>query len=376
MTISKARAVVAMALGFSIAIGLSGCRGVWQPLFRQQNQNVYTADQLRADLISLANTYELQISSAVEEIASRTTEMRQRKDALLWQMIVIPRVRRLAFLPDPKQGFLAMLIVSAAMHDYLSEGEGKQIFGEYQPIAIETARSLEEQAFAIGRTFLDDEQRRKLREQVDRIVAANPVRGTFSPESFVSAVQQTQDRGGGVGWVLNIPMVPVRALTGVSEGAQAIHEFTDTAQYLADVDRALVAVRDLAGPFGTLAGQVQLAGASWTDALREIRAMQGTGDGEAKPDERVPFDIRDYEATAREIQVTSAEIRGLVTDLHGLVDAPGLSDLVARVSSIEESGRAMIDLAAWRACQVVVVFFILLLGYRLLVSSLARRRGA
>lgn len=446
-----------------MAIAYAGCQSAWQPLFRSGEETKYTQEQLRADLVSLANSYELQISAAADKISRSTTETHYREDALLWQMIVLPRVRRLAFLPDPRQGYLAMLVVSAGLRDYFEQGEGKDLFGEYQSIAIDTSRALETEAYSVGTRFLTEEQLREVREEVAAIVEKSPVRGTFSPESFVSAVQQTTSDDDNIGWVVKLPMVPVRALTGVSEGAQAIHEFTDASRYLsdvaaslpqmmrwqtellvydlerrdsvlaglsgweeladssqrlaeaaerlpedmriqtadlidqlqkqqedlrrtltearsaiADVDRALLSARQLAEPFAALAGQVQLAGASWTDAMREVRAMQGNGSAASPTKEKKEFDIREYEATAREVTVAAAEIRDLVLELHRLVESPQLSTaingLTAGVGRAEASSQALINLVAWRLFQLVVFFFLALLGYRTVAVRLTRSR--
>jgi hypothetical protein len=147
------------ALLLALAIACAGCQSAWQPLFRQGGEAKYTQEQLRADLVSLANNYELQTSAAADKISRGSTESRYREDALLWQMIVLPRVRRLAFLPDPRQGYLAMLVVSAGLRDYFEQGEGKDLFGDQQSIAVDTSRSLEEEAYSVGTRFLTVRER-------------------------------------------------------------------------------------------------------------------------------------------------------------------------------------------------------------------------
>lgn len=433
------------------AFQLCGCALTRLPWLGDRNGTTYTQEQLRADLVSLANTYEMQVNSAAETIKRTASERNQRENALLWQMTVLPRVHRLAFLPDPKQAFLATFVLSRALASYFENGDGKDLFGDQQYRAIEISKVFETECDTIAQRFLTPAQRRQLDEDVAETVRANPIRGVFTPESFVAAVQQStrmRDRGA---WVVELPMVPVKALTGVSDTAQAIQEFTDATLYLTnvaaglpqvmrwhtelllydvenrdsvtsalsawtelaessrrvsaaaeqlpddlravvgeqnaqlqqtlaetraaieEVEKALHSARELAQPYGTLATQVERAGTSWTELVREIRAMQSSGDDDPNR-ERNDFDILEYEATAREIGAASSEIRGLLVELRHLAEAPGLANSVSAMSSqidaAETRSREVIDHAAWRAFQLLVF---LLLGLAALRFATARR---
>jgi hypothetical protein len=93
--------------------------------------------------------------------------------------------------------------------------------------------------------------------------------------------------------------------------------------------------------------------------------MQGNGSAASATEEKKEFDIREYEATARQVTVASAEIRDLVLELHRLVDSPQLSTAISELTAV----------VAWRLSQIIAVFFLVLLGYRVAASRLARPRA-
>jgi len=115
---------------------------------------------------------------------------------------------------------------------------------------------------------------------------------------------------------------------------------------IGQASEAVAQARELAGPLQETATQLREASALW----REILGPQ-TPRG---PDDR-PFDVREWEAAARAIGTTAAELRGLAGELQGL------------------SGSAGLDRLFWRAVALLVVLFALLLAYRVLASRLVRR---
>jgi hypothetical protein len=115
--------------------------------------------------------------------------------------------------------------------------------------------------------------------------------------------------------------------------------------------------------------------------VEEIRALRGTADDTAAEEptraaapER-PFDIREYESTARQIQAAAAELRGTIGALQGLMGSSEAAAAVGGLDAAVARGKRLVDVVAWRAVQVLVAFFTLLLVYRLAVSALERRAG-
>jgi hypothetical protein len=369
------------------------------------------------------------ISAAAHEISSRTRDRAILRRTPLWKVEMIPLASNASYISNPQQAYVAQLMLAVAMRQYLEEGSGAALFGEHQPIAVEAARELERDVRALGARFLDPAELDRLGGEVEALGRKHPIRGEFSPGALMEGLTDPETRSS-LAWAVNLPMAPFRALTGVSEGGQAMRDFNQTARQLAHLvadlprvvrwqlelllydveDRettleglaafqmlaessrrfseavetlpedlnanaspalesaretlreagaALAQVQDLVGPLGGIAEQLREAGKAWSDIGREE---------EPRPDSR-PFDIREYERTAQEIRGTSEELRVLVAEVRALAQDP---ELPTAVAGIEGSGRSLVDAAAWRAFQLMLVFFFLILVYRLVSSRIGR----
>ena len=400
----------------------------------------YSEQDLRSDLDAYAGTFLRSVGAAADRIGEQAAERVVRKRALVWKARISPLIQEAAYRPDPQEAFVDTLTLAVSQHHYLTEGDGRELFREQQPIAVETATELRNALRAIGERFLDADQLQRVQAQVQELTQRHQIRGSdFSAPSFVQSVSQAQSLAG-FRWIVDIPMSPVRALEGVGSGAAAIHDFNKTAErfsavvaqlptqlrweleiltydledrdtvvqglaafesmaasvqtfsdtvaalpeglrvavgdsraVLDSVDGALRQAQEVAGPLAAAAEQLRLASASWEHVLAR-------DDGAAQPPGR-PFDIREWEATAQEIQRAAASLQGLAVELRALSESGDVASALAGVgstmsSSVDQaraSATDLVDAAAWRALQLVVVFFVLLAGYRLWSARLGRR---
>jgi hypothetical protein len=378
-----------------------------------------TAAELHAALATWAANFQSLVVAACDRIRTASRERDPRRNSLIWQIRMIPLSKQATFRPDAQEAYVAALALATAQHEYLSSGEGRSLFGAQQEFAVAAAREIEEGALAVGRQFLNERQLARLQQEVDQLVAQNPIRGTFAADALLQGFAENTSRGM-FSWVVDLPMVPFRALSGVSDTALAVNSFNDTAkeftQTVADlphltrwqlelllydaeeleaVDRALVAAESFAGGaerISTVAETLpEELGAELAARLEEARATLAELDsalaraenlsgplahvadrvGEASTQwtallaemgareegepEGRPFDVREYEAAAGRIADASREVRALVTELRGLDAA---------------AGRALLDAAAWRAGLLIVGFFAALAAYRFATSRL------
>jgi hypothetical protein len=392
-----------------------------------------TEEELRAELRQYAVTFSSVISAATHEIGSRTPDRAIRRRTLLWKAQMIPLARSASYIRDPQQAYVAQLVLAVGMRQYLEDGSGAALFGEHQPIAVEAARELEGNARALGARFLDPAELDRLGGEAEALVSEYPIRGEFSPGALVEGLADSKTRSS-LAWAVNLPMAPFRALTGVNEGAQAMRDFNQTTLQLADLmadfprvvrwqlelllydvedrettleglaafqvlaessrrfseavealpedltasaspglesaretlreaESTLAQVQDLVGPLSGIAEQLREAGEAWSDIAREVGRKE-----EPSPDSR-PFDIREYERTAQETRSAAEELQALVGEVRALAQDP---ELPTAVAGIEGSGRSLVDAAAWRVFQLMLVFFFLILAYRLVSSRIGR----
>lgn len=93
------------------------------------------------------------------------------------------------------------------------------------------------------------------------------------------------------------------------------------------------------------------------------------------------FDIDKYTAAAQAFDQAALRLEGLTREVRGLAGSQELStslgDVENRARGVVESSRTsardVIDHLAWRAAQLIVLFFVALFGYRLFVRMLGAR---
>ncbi len=386
-------------------------------------ERAISQQELSDELNAYAARFSGLVSTAAEEIAAGSQDLLVRRRALLWSLRMNPAIREAAFLPNPQRGFVRILTVAMMMRQYLTVGDGRALFGPAQEIAVSTAKLLEADALGIGTRFLTSSELERVRSEVDDIAERFPIQGTQF--SLARARQATEAvRGNNViTEVIALPLAPFRALQGVDAGAAAVRDFNQTARRFttivsglpeelrgemqlllfdaeelrgvqqglaafesaaASADRASLAMeqlpadlravldeqvrailvdsegtigqaaqavaeaRELATPLQETALQLREASALWREILGPHEP------GPRGPDER-PFDIREWEAAAQTIGASAAELRGLAVELQSV------------------SGSAGVDRLFWRAVTLLVLFFALLLGYRVASVRLVRR---
>ena len=410
----------------ALAVLLSSCASLpFQLPFTGRNglERGFSQEELRDELNAYASRFSGLVSTAAEEISAGSQDVRTRRRALLWSLRMNPPVQDAAFHPNPQLGYVRALTVAVMMRRYLTTGDGRALFGPSQDIAVATTEALEADAFSIGARFLTPSELERVRTEVLDIAGRFPIQGTQF--SLVRARQATEAvRSNNVlTEVASLPLAPFRALQGVDTGAAAVRDFNQTARRFATIvsglpeelrgemqlllfdaeelqavqqslaaiesaaasaDRASLAMeqlpaelravlddqvrsilvesegtvgqaaravaeaRELTAPLQETALQLREASALWREILGPHEP------GPRGPDER-PFDIREWDAAAQTIGASAVELRGLASELQGF------------------SGSAGIDRLFWRAVALLVLFFALLLAYRVLVARLVQR---
>jgi hypothetical protein len=254
-----------------------------------------------------------------------------------------------------------------------------------------------------------------VRAEVEAIVVANPIVGRdFSLQRVVHAGSQLQSNESLLG-VLTLPLAPFKALEGVDSGARAISNFNVTAEQfslivsqlpgqlraemellLYDVEDRETVVRSVAAmeamsasaesasrSIEALPAELQKSLADSQGALQEANRALLTAKEVLVPLTQVtdnlklasdawgtvlardpneppsrPFDIEEWQSAAAQIGTSAEQLRALAVEINTLTGGTQLD--------------AAVDHAAWRAAQLVGLFFGLLLVYRLVTARLVR----
>jgi hypothetical protein len=80
------------------------------------------------------------VELSADEIISKTSDNEIEKQALLWKIYAIPAMIRSLSINDPLAAGIDSWILSVQMLQYFEDGYGKDLFGEYQDIAITASK--------------------------------------------------------------------------------------------------------------------------------------------------------------------------------------------------------------------------------------------
>jgi hypothetical protein len=386
-----------------------------------------TLQQLSEEVSFQANSFAAWVSSGAEDIGNESTIRRVRRNALVWRLQMIPWAQRAAAHDDPRVGYLQSLLVATLQLHYFEVGDGRELFGAQQGIAIDVARRLEQQAIEIGQRFLTNSEMNRVLGEVTQYAKQFPIQGReFSMQRALSGSVQLQESEI-ISSFLSIPLAPFRALEGVDSGAQAIREFNITARRFTDV---------VAQMPEQLRGELDLFMYDFEDrdtvtqGLSAFKTVAESADRASLTIAELPEDLRiNLQQTLQESQGTVAKLSAAVDQLRALVGpldsasaslrdasiawrevigsyqernaqpdtgppfdvrdwgnaasqigtaAGELRGLAVDVSQIDQSSALTaaldrsVDRLFWRGAALIAVFFGALLVYRLIASRVAR----
>jgi hypothetical protein len=410
-----------LLLGALLLLG-SGCASIPWPFFRPDGlERGFTAEDLGTDLAAYATRFGAVVGSTADDIHDQTSSRVVRKRALIWRLQMPPLVEEVAYGTTPQSSYIATVLVAVAQQRYLTEGDGRDLFGEQQKLAIDAANQLVEDVLAIGDRFLTQKQVAEVAERTREFADKYPIQGRdFSVQRIPRAVAANEARQS-LAWLVSLPLAPFSALKGVDSGADAIRDFNRTAQQFTEVvkrlperirgqlelftydledretversvdalDRAASSAERAAATFdrlpdelrhtfdesqarieavGKVVAQAQAVAQPLADTATQLEqasahwlAVLGPKDPTPKPGER-PFDVRDWQAAAQSIGSAAGELRGLADDLHTLQGTNALD--------------AAVDRAFWRGVVLIgllfVALFAALVGSRAVAARLGR----
>jgi hypothetical protein len=387
-----------------------------------------TLEGLSQELAYQATSFGAWVATAADEIQDATKSRRIRKNALLWRLRLVPVAQRAAYAEDPRVGYIRALQIAVLQRRYFETGDGRDLFGPQQSIAIDVSKKLEDQAIEIGDRFLKKAELARVVAEVNSNAEKYPIQGReFSLQRAISGTLQLQESDL-ISSVLSIPLAPFRALEGVDSGAQAIREFNVTARRFTDVAAQLPeqirgelelfmydfedreTVEQSLAAFQTLSASAERAShtvaqlpedlretlrlsledskstvSKLTDAVEKLRQLMGPLDDTAKNlregsvawrEVIGSWEQRNSDPTPgppfdiREWGQTANSIGNAALELRGLAgDASGLEPSDALTAALDRE----VDRIFWRAAVLIALFFGGLIVYRVIATLLARR---
>lgn len=273
-----------------------------------------TKEDLRNSLEACQDNFEATVRRACDQLVDAAGSRRVKRLTLIWQMRILPMSRDAIDQENPIAGLVDIWVLAVRMRLFLSEGEGKELFGAHQQLAIDAANTCEWEISRLAPLILSPDRLAATRERIDAVARDHPLRGEFSGSQVQTTLESQKDDV--LQGVLAIPLVPFRWLGGVDETAQAIKGFTVVSTHLTDVVQGLAADARLQTQLLMLEAEDM---DSVKSTLTSMAKLSDSSERLAAVAEKLPEDLRrelnlvveDIDARQAEIQKTLKEAREL-----------------------------------------------------------------
>jgi hypothetical protein len=286
------------------------------------------SEALRHDLQVFENNFENQVEDTASRILQNTSKRGIRMAALAWKTRLLDRLEEKTRETNPIVAMLDTWALAVRQRQYLAEGEGKDIFGDQQGLAIATAKGLEQRAEMLAKRYIPNEQEPQLEKEIAEYAGEHPFTGLFE-QAKATSLSTDKTALETFGSILTLPLAPLASAERFGKGVQNFNvtaaRFTDTLSELPADTRWQM--------------EVLLMNLDTNPAIESL----------LKSLAQVSESSQAYAEIARELP---GELR---------------STLNTSVEQTASETRPLVDLAAWRIAQLLLLAFVLAVVLVLLI---------
>ena len=115
------------------------------------------------------------VEEAADEIISKTKNNSVKQNALQWKINIIPQALESLVILDPVAAGIDLYALSIQMNHFFTMGNGKDLFGEQQNIAIKASENILREMRLISDEFRSPAMREKTEQTLQNWTAENPI---------------------------------------------------------------------------------------------------------------------------------------------------------------------------------------------------------
>ena len=239
-----------LKFGINIAVFLLVCLSII-PLGSCNNQRLkfskgrktlpaakVSVDELQNQLDEFEELFTSRTKSAAAEIDRLSGDPKIMKMTLLWRSRAIAALHSVLEQPQPMVVLVDSWLLCTRLTNYIEAGEAANIFGDFQPIALEATKDIGAQIENIARKVLSEQLFDQTAKDLQNLALANPIQSGFT-KTLMYSTQAKKDQPGLFESVVRIPLAPVRALEGVDRTSSAIYDFSTATRRMTEVMQEL-----------------------------------------------------------------------------------------------------------------------------------------
>lgn len=140
-----------------LLINILGCGSVSRESVLMQNieDAKMNSMELGIRINEAGSRYSLEIENSADKIIAATKDAGIKKNALLWKLYGIPALLKSVSIQDPLASGTDIYVLIAQMRQFFESGNGKDLFGKHQQIAVDAVKRMEKEFFDIATEFRD-----------------------------------------------------------------------------------------------------------------------------------------------------------------------------------------------------------------------------
>jgi len=197
-----------------------------------------SVDELQNQLDDFEELFTSRTKAAAAEIDRLSGDPKIMKMTLLWRSRAIAALHNILEQQQPMVILVDSWLLCTRLTNYIETGEAANIFGDFQPIALEATEEIEAQIENIARKVLSEQLFDQTAKYLQNLALSNPIQSGFS-KTLMYSTQAIKDQPGLFESIIRIPLAPVRALEGVDRTSSAIYDFSTATRRMTDVIQEL-----------------------------------------------------------------------------------------------------------------------------------------
>jgi hypothetical protein len=160
-----------------------------------------TTAQLRTKAYHFIEEFALVVEDAADKILFDADDPTTRLNALRWKMYMVPTAHAAAFNTDPLIAMVDIGVLCEQQERFFTTGGGKDLFGEWQPVAVDAAAEISKRFWRLADTIVLTGDASKARTEIESWAAEHPFDDTYfvrrSIQPLLAEMSGTHGKGMG-----------------------------------------------------------------------------------------------------------------------------------------------------------------------------------
>lgn len=153
----------------------AGCAKRPPTLLDRLEKPKMTVEELRARNYDFVLRFAARVEEAAYHISTSSQDLQLARFALYWVSSAVPTVQSSAFQADPASALIDLWALSLQQEQFFHRGGGKDLFGDWQGLAVGTSREILQDVESIMQGVASEAEYARFRETITQWVAENPI---------------------------------------------------------------------------------------------------------------------------------------------------------------------------------------------------------